>query len=186
MAFITVGGNVVSYAEALDVKDKDQRLFEANEIDFTNVPDAPGSLDAYLEDLNTKSTARINQKIRASAEWREYCNYAGISYSNLNELPVFNPNRIVTRKSDFTDMCVYYTMKEYLLPKVADWGNPESPEVQKIKYYENKFTDLFSELLHMMDWYDRDGDGTVNADEKRITFKPSRRTRGRRSTVQVR
>ena len=41
MAFITVGGSVVSYAEALDIRDKDQRVFESNEIDFTNVPDAP-------------------------------------------------------------------------------------------------------------------------------------------------
>jgi len=38
MAFILDGTTVVSYAEALDVRDKDQRLFEANEIDFTNVP----------------------------------------------------------------------------------------------------------------------------------------------------
>ena len=77
MAFITVGDAVVSYAEALDVRDKDQRLFEGNEIDFTNVPDTPGSLNNYIEDLTTKSTNRINQKIRASARWREYLGYVG-------------------------------------------------------------------------------------------------------------
>jgi len=30
MAFVISGGAVVTYAEALDVRDKDQRLFEGN------------------------------------------------------------------------------------------------------------------------------------------------------------
>jgi len=51
MAFITSGGTVIAYAEASDVKDKDQRLFEQNEVNFTDVPDAPGSLNNYIEDL---------------------------------------------------------------------------------------------------------------------------------------
>ena len=89
MAFITDGGgNVVSYAEALDVKDKDQRVFEANEFDFTNVPDAPGSLNNYIEDLTEKSTNRINQKIRASANWREYLNYQGVGLTS-GVIPAF-------------------------------------------------------------------------------------------------
>ncbi len=87
MAFIVSGGNVLSYAEALDVKDKDQRIFEANEINFTDVPDTPGSLDNYIEDLTTKSTNRINEKIRASARWREYLGYAGQGYDSINDLP---------------------------------------------------------------------------------------------------
>ena len=41
MAFITSGGTVLAYAEAVDVRDKDQRLFEQNEVNFTDVPDAP-------------------------------------------------------------------------------------------------------------------------------------------------
>ena len=61
MAFILSGSTVVSYAEAVDVKDKDQRIFEANEINFTDVPDAPGSLDNYIEDLTQKATNRINE-----------------------------------------------------------------------------------------------------------------------------
>ncbi len=36
MAFVIAGGNVVSYAEANDVRDKDQRLFEANEFTLVN------------------------------------------------------------------------------------------------------------------------------------------------------
>ena len=186
MAFIVSGGNVLSYAEALDVKDKDQRIFEANEINFTDVPDTPGSLDNYIEDLTTKSTNRINEKIRASARWREYLGYAGQGYDSINDLPAFNPNNIVNRKSDFTDMCCYYTLKEYILPKVADFGNPESAEVQKIQYYEGKFDDLFRELLDIMDWYSSDGDSTVDSDEKMVRFHQTRRTRGRSNLARVR
>jgi len=67
MAFIISGGTVVSYAEAVDVRDKDQRLFEANEFTLANLPDVPPTLNDYIEDLTTKATARINQKIRASS-----------------------------------------------------------------------------------------------------------------------
>lgn len=185
MAFITVGDAVVSYAEALDVRDKDQRLFEGNEIDFTNVPDTPGSLNNYIEDLTTKSTNRINQKIRASARWREYLGYIGTGY-DINSIPAFDASKIVDRKADFTDMCCYYTLKEYLLPKIADFGNPESPEVQKIQYYDDKFNEIFTELMNMFDWYDDDDDGTVEDGEKMIRFSLTRRTRGRRATTRVR
>lgn len=186
MAFITSGGTVLAYAEAVDVRDKDQRLFEQNEVNFTDVPDAPGNLSNYIEDLTQKSTARINQKIRASAQWREYLGIAGSGYSDINSIPAFNPNLILSRKSDFTDMCCYYTLKEYLLPKVADFGNPESAEVQKIQYYENKFNDIFNELLAMMDWYDSNADGSVEDTEKRTRFDLTRRTRGRKAVSWVR
>lgn len=186
MAFIVSGGNVLSYAEAVDVKDKDQRLFEANEFNFTDAPDAPTNLNDYIEDITTKSTARINQKIRASAQWRLYVGYAGVGNDGLNDIPAFNPNLIMSRRSDFTDMTCYYALKEYLLPKVADFGNPESPEVQKIEYYSRKFEDLFQELMAMLDWYDADADGSIENSEKMVRFAPLRRTRGRRNVVRVR
>lgn len=185
MAFIIAGGVVVSYAEATDVRDKDQRLFEANEINFADAPNTPTSVDEYLEDLNIKSTNRINQKIRASARWREYLGHVGGGFDQ-NSIPAFNPTSIIDRKADFTDMCSYYTLKEYLLPKIADFGNPESPEVQKIQYYDDKFNELFSELLNMFDWYSYDGDASVEDGEKMIRFSLTRRTRGRRSTTRVR
>lgn len=186
MAFITVGGTVTSYAEALDVRDKDQRLFEANEIDFTNVPDNPANLNEYIEDLTTKATDRINHKIRLSSRWREYLGYAGSGYSSIDELPAFDPNLILTRKADFTDMCCYYTMKEYLLPKIAEFGNPESPDVQKIEYYEKKFQDIFEELMADFTFYDSDNSGTVDAGEKMVRYSFPRRSRGRRNVVRVR
>lgn len=185
MAFIISGTTVISYAEATDVKDKDQRVFEANEIDFADAPDAPATLDDYIEDLTTKSTARISQKIRASAKWREYLSLT-VGYGSLEDIPAFNPSNIKGRQADFTDMCCYYTLKEYILPKIADFGNPESPEVMKIKYYENKFDDLFNELMAMIDWYDYSGDGVIDDGEKRFTFQLNRRTRGRRNIVRVR
>ena len=187
MAFITDGsGNVISYAEALDVKDKDQRIFEANEVNFTDVPDTPGSLDNYLEDLTQKATNRINEKIRASARWREYLGYAGGGYNSVDDIPPINMNFIIGRKSDITDMCTYYTLKEYLLPKIADFGNPESAEVQKIEYYAGKFDDLFRELMDILDWYDADNDGSVQTNEKMVKFRPNRRTRGRSNISRVR
>lgn len=185
MAFVISGGNVISYAEANDVRDKDQRLFEANEFTVANLPDAPPTLNDYIEDLNIKSTARINQKIRASSQWRNYLGYVGADY-DVNNIPAFNANLILARKSDFTDMCAYYTLKEYLLPRVADFGNPESAEVQKIEYYSSKFNDLFTELLSMLDWYDYDASGALTDDDRLIRMSLTRRTRGRRNVVRVR
>lgn len=185
MAFITVGGNVVSYAEALDIKDKDQRIYESNEINFTDVPDAPGSLDDYLEDLATKTTDRINQKIRLSTRWQEYLGYVGTNFGSLNTIPDFQANNIVTRKPDFTDMCSYGVLYMYLLPKVADFGNPESAEVQKIQYFESRFNSLFEELMADFTWYDSSGDGSVSDSEKLISYRRNKRTRGNKSVVRV-
>lgn len=184
MAFIVSGGTVVSYAEALDVRDKDQRIYEGNEIDFTNVPDAPGSLDEYIEDLTTKTTGRINEKIKASSRWKEYLAYTGTTF-DINTVPAFDPDRIVSRKSDFTDMCAFGTLYMYLLPKVADFGNPESAEVQKIQYFEKRFNDLFQELMGDFTWYDADDSGTVTDAEKMVRYMPTRRTRSKRSTARV-
>ena len=54
MAFITVSGNVIAFAEYSDVTDTDQRLFEANE---------GISSETMVEDLTEKATARILQLI---------------------------------------------------------------------------------------------------------------------------
>jgi hypothetical protein len=185
MAFIVRGTTVFTYAEASDVKDKDQRLFESNEFTLSDLPDSPTTLDQYIEDLTIKATARINQKIRASSQWRNYLGYVGADY-DINNIPAFNAHLILARKSDFTDMCCYYTLKEYLLPRVADFGNPESAEVTKIDYYENKFSDLFNELLAMLDWYDFDQSGTLNDSDRLVRVSRTRRTRGRSSIVKVR
>jgi len=185
MAFITVGGNVTSYAEYTDLVQKDQRVLESNEL---VVPEESGFVDVtdFLEDMLTKSTDRINVKIKASSWWQGYLNYVGQTVNDLATMPDFNPNNIKSRQQDFTDMCVYYCLYNYLLPLIADFGNPESNEVQKIQYYESKFNDIFRELLALADWYDADGDGTVEDSEKAWTYQTVRRSRRRSTVVKVR
>mgnify|MGYP003128011763 CR=1 FL=1 len=184
MAFITVADNVTSYAEFTDLVQKDQRFLESNEI---KVPAESGFTDVtdFLEDILTKSTDRMNIKIKASAWWKGYLAYTGTTVSNPALLPDFNPNRIVGRKQDFTDACVYYALYNYILPLIGDFSVEESQEVQKIRYYENKFNNLFEELLAMADWYDADGDGTVEDSEKAFTFQTVRRTRRRSGIIKV-
>jgi hypothetical protein len=69
---------------------------------------------------------------------------------------------------------------------VADFGNPESAEVQKIEYYSKKFDDLFVELLAMLDWYDYDASGALNDSDRLVRVSLTRRTRGRKNVVRVR
>lgn len=187
MAFIIAQGtgDVISYCEASDIRSADQRVFEANEFDLTGVPDSPASVEDYVEDLATKATARINQKIRASSRWSQYLQYVGDAI-DPNDIPEFVPELILSRKQDFSDMCAYYTLKEYILPQIADFGNPESSEVQKIKYFENKFSDIFEELLAIMDWYDFDNSGQVDESEKRTRYQSRRRSRSIPSIARVR
>ncbi len=185
MAFITVDGSVVSYAEYTDLVQKDQRVLEANEL---TVPEESGFADVteFVEDMLQKSTDRINVKIKASSWWFGYQGYVGSSVSNPALLPDFNPDRIKSRQQDFTDMCVYYCLKEYMLPLIADFSTEESAEVNKIQYYDNKFNDIFNELLALADWYDADGDGTVEDGEKAWSYQSVRRSRRRSTIVKVR
>lgn len=191
MAFITDGGgNVVSFAEFTDVLQKDQRFLEANEI---TVPAESGFVDDtdFIEDMLEKSTSRILLKIKASTWWQSYNSYVGNAITNLNNIPNVNANLIdpsntLGRRQQFTDMCVYYCMAQYLLPLIADFGNEENSTFQKINYYDAKFTDIYNELISIADWYDYDNSGTVDADEKAVTYFQTRRTRRRSSVVKIR
>jgi len=164
MAFITVSGNVIAFAEYSDVTDTDQRLFEANE---------GISSETMVEDLTEKATARILQLIRNTAWWRRYylveANEAQRQATNTRstpDVPLPNANLILARKADFTDLCVYFTLYEYLLPKVADFSSQDNAEVQKIGVYRTKFDKLFVELIEDGTWYDFDNSGTITALEK--------------------
>ena len=184
MAFITTGSTVISYADAADIRGTDQRLFECNEFSYADAPNEPQSLDEFLEDLAKKSTERINQKIRASAQWRAYINSQGGDYSAQN-IPAFVGSKILSRKADFTDMCVYYVLKEFLIPKIATFEE-NSAELIKIQYYEQKYNGILQELLQFWEWYDYDGGGNITDSEKNIKPQRTRRTRGRRPIVGVR
>jgi hypothetical protein len=188
MAFVTnLAGNVISFADSFDVRDIEQRIFEANEINFQDAASpAFATLDDYIDNLLEKSTDRLLLKIKASSWWNNYNSYVGTSISDSNVIPDVNPDRILRRQQDFTDMCVFYCLKEYLLPKTADFGIEESSEVQKIKYYDNKYTEYLNELLAIADWYDADGDGTVEDNEQLTTFRKSRRTRGKGYVTRIR
>ena len=175
MAFINIGGNnVTSFAEYGDVVAMDQRLFEANE----------GLIDSEIEDQLTRGTTRILYLIRNTPWWSSY--YIQQSGANLNpavftngllSLPTPNPNRIQARQADFTDLCVFYTLFEYILPKVADFSNEDNAEVKKIGLYKEKFGRLFDELIADGAWYDFDGTGTISASEKMPTTTNIRRVR---------
>jgi len=190
MSFVTDGaGKVISFAEYTDVVQKDQRLLEANEL---RIPAESGFADVteFVEDMLEKSTNRILLKIKASTWWQAYNNYVGNNIVNLSSLPNVNPSLIdpgnkLGRQQQFTDMCVYYTFKEYLLPLIAQFEN-EGSDVVKIEYYDKKFNDLYNELLAMADWYDFDNSGTVDADEKAYSYVQHRRTRRPRSIARVR
>ena len=191
MAFITnASGNVISFAEYTDLLQKDQRFLESNQV---KIPEESGFTDKtdFLEDMCQKATDRILLKLKASTWWQSYNAYIGTPISDLNVLPNVDPDKIdpgntLSRRQQFTDLCVYYTFKEYLFPLVAEFGNEESPEVAKIQYYNQKFNDLFNELISIADWYDADGDGTVEDSEKAVSYFRKRRTRSRSSIVQVR
>lgn len=163
MAFILSGGNVISFAEYEDVTATDQRFFEANE----------GLTEVNVEDACERATQRILTRIQSTDWWRGY--YLRQSGSSVNtniftrgliSVPAPDANKIKARQADFTDLCVYYTLSEILLPKYADFGTADSAERQKIGFYDEKFRSLFKELIEAGDWYDFGGQGTVTSDEK--------------------
>lgn len=163
MAFITSGGNVLSFAEYEDVLAADQRLFEANEGCFT---------DVIVEDALEKATTRILNKIKSSDWWKSYYvrqsggSNSDIYTSTLISVPAPVGSKIRARQDEFTDMCVYFALAEYLYPKVADFGNADSAERQKIGFFDEKYRTMFKDLLEAGDWYDFSGDNTITASEK--------------------
>jgi hypothetical protein len=168
MAFITESGTVTSFAEFQDVVNKDQRLFDSNE----------GLSDDVIEQQLIRATERILTKLRASAWWRSY--YVVRSTTAITttaDIPALNVNRIKTRYNDFTDLCVYTALAEFILPSIADFGKEDNAERQKMGYYSQKAENLFGELIAAGDWYDFDGDNTIETDEKSPGFYNLKRVR---------
>lgn len=156
MSFIISGNTFRSFAEYQDVLDRDQRLFESNE----------GLTEEVVEDMLIRASERLLVRIGATDWWRDYQFKRDASLRrDIRLVPAVNALKIVTRRADFTDLCVYLALAEYILPKVADFANQDSAEVQKIKYYQDKTDELFNELISAGDWYDFAGDGTVNTSD---------------------
>jgi len=170
MAYIIVGGNTLAFAEYEDVTDRDQRLFEANE----GISNAD-----MIEDFTERATTKILYLIKDTDWWKSYyLNQSGSSLAALNvyqtltgliDVPVPNANKFIGRQQDWTDLCVYITLYEYVLPKIADFSNEDNAEYKKIGFYREKFDKLFAQLIAAGDWYDWTGSGTITSDEKSPT-----------------
>lgn len=168
MAFITSGQTVLSFAEYQDVLDMDQRLFDANE----------GLTIDVVEDTLIRTTERILTELRATDWWRDYyLDRSNTSIRTRADIPALDVTRIIARKRDFTDLCVFKALGEYILPKIADFGTEENAERQKMGYYVQKASALFTELVTAGDWYDFDDDGTITSIEKQPGVVNLRRVR---------
>jgi hypothetical protein len=126
-----------------------------------------------IEDLTEKATSRILQLIRNTSWWRRYylleateAQRQATNTRSTADVPLPNPNYIRARQADFTDLCVYFTLYEYLYPKIADFSAQDNAEVQKIGVFRTKFDKLFLELVDDGTWYDFDNSGTVTETEK--------------------
>lgn len=158
MAFVIENDIVISFAEFQDVVNKDQRLFEANE----------GLADDLVDEQLVRATERILSRIRSSSWWRSYYIQRDLNtvFNTVADIPAVDPNLIKSRQNDFTDLCVYVALSEYVLPSIADFGNEDNAERQKMGYYTQKATELFGELITAGDWYDFDNSGNISSDEK--------------------
>lgn len=158
MAFVTENGVIVSFAEFQDVVSKDSRLFDANE----------GLSDDIVDSQLVRATERILTRLRNSAWWRSYFVNRNTSTTirTVADIPALDPDRIKARQNDFTDLCVYTALAEFILPSIADFGNEDSAERQKMGYYTQRADSLLAELITAGDWYDFDDDATIESSEK--------------------
>lgn len=157
MAFVKVSGSTVSFAEFSDVLERDQRLFDANE----GIND-----EDVIEPLLARSTERILTKIRSSQWWSDYFNQQSDQPSSVENLPIPSADKVIKSKSDFTDLCVYTALAEYICPMIADFGSEDNAEYRKMGYYKQKADNLFGELITAGNWYDFDGSGAISTAEK--------------------
>lgn len=157
MAFITEDSTVISFAEYSDVLARDQKVFDANE----------GLSDDVVEEALIRATERILTKLKQSQWWQTYwIRRNPNSVVTIASIPPLDPNRIIGRVNDFTDLCVYWALSEYILPQVADFGAEGDDDRAKMGWYTNKRDEMFGELISSGDWYDFDDDGTVQDSEK--------------------
>jgi hypothetical protein len=158
MAFIETTTNFVSFAQYTDMTETDSRLFVANEALTEDV----------VTDLLVRSSAKILSNIRSTDWWRSYFviqDKGATTIRTVADIPSPSGLKIQARRDDFTDLCCFYTMYYYILPKVADFGSDDNDEKQKLGYYEQKYIQLFNELITAGDWYDFDGTGTILSSE---------------------
>lgn len=168
MAFNIINQTFQSFAVYADVTARDSRFFEANE----------GMTSEVVTPLLAQSSQRILSQIKNTDWWREYQFSRDISLKNdLRLLPDVQPDDIKGKEQEFKDLNIFLCMAEYLLPRVADFGNETSAEVAKIKFYVDAYNNLFNLVIQSGDWYDFNSGGTISTDEKSPTFTNRVRTR---------
>jgi hypothetical protein len=155
MAFVKSNGVVVSFARPEDVQAIDQRLFEQNE----------GLTDEDLYLQLKRATERILSRIRSSDWWKSYYTTRGTPTAEI-DIPAPDAAKIQDRYNDFTELCVYQALADYILPKVADFTTEETAERQKMGYYSQRAETLYAELITAGDWYNFDGAGGITTAEK--------------------
>ena len=171
MAFITSGSTVISFAASDNLTALDQRLFEQNE-----------GLDTdYLDDQLVRSTARILSLLRSTVWWQDLYisrrSTDSVLIHSTADIPALDASLIQAREDDFTDLCCYYALYNYILPHIADFGNEDSAERKKMGYYQQKFDLLFGELISAGDWYNFDNTGAITSEDKQPGIQNLRRVR---------
>jgi hypothetical protein len=157
MAFIYQSGELTSFADYQDVLDLDQRIFEENE----------GLTDDIVDQALTRATDRLLDKIRGSDWWRTYyIRRSSASFNTVADIPAIDRDKILGRSDLFTEITVCLALSEYILPKIADFGDEANAERQKMGYYTMRTEKLYDELITAGDWYDFDGDSTVESAER--------------------
>lgn len=158
MPFVVENDTTISFAEFSDMLDRDQRLFEANE----------GLSDDIIDNHLVRATERILDRIRSTQWWQEYyiARNTTVTINTRADIPAVDPDRILNRQNDFTDLCVYTALTEFTLPLIADFGREDSSERNKMGYYQQKADGLFAELITAGDWYDFDDDSVIQSDER--------------------
>ena len=168
MAFYYINSTFQSFAVYADVTARDSRFFEANE----------GMTETVVNQLLAQSSQRILTQLKNTDWWRQYQFDRDTSLKHdLRLVPNVNPDNIKAKEQEFKDLNIYFAMAEYLLPRVADFGNETSAEVIKIQFYRDAYNNLFKEVVESGDWYDFDSDGSVETTEKSPTFTNRVRTR---------
>jgi len=157
MSFNYNNSTFISFADFSEVESRDQRLFEVNE-DLTEVE---------IEKLLSEASMRILTQLRNTDWWKEYVFGRDASLQrDMRRLPSIDPTLINGREQEFKDLNIYFALAEYVYPRVADFGNETDSGVVKMKYFSDQYSKLFKEVVESGDWYDFDGDDTIETAEK--------------------
>lgn len=157
MSFMSLNNTTVSFAEPDDVLAKDSRVFETNE----------GLTEDDVEKALIRSTDRILSRIRSTDWWRNYYlkRQSSFNIQSYADIPYPDLDKVIKRQDDFTDLCVYTALADYILPRVADFGDENDSDRAKMGYYTTKAESLFSEIINSGDWYDFDDNSVIDKDE---------------------